>query len=290
MPVSKILTKTLTEPLPGGSPGAYVTMRPLASGEMAPPRGCKSSNSQAARRSIWAPCPFFLLDHPTAGFTLVDTGFPASAAHDPKLAFGRAAAAVLRVRVDSSQTLPSRLRELDIKPSEIKTVVLTHLHLDHAGSIAELPGATFVATEREWEAANAPLAIARGYIRRQFNYGFDYRAVDFNANDTRSFATFGRSFDLFGDGSVQLVSTPGHTAGHQSVVVRLRNREALICGDAAFTRNTIEKSTLPKMMHDEHNFKRSLREIRAYAQLTPSALVIPGHDVEAFDRLEKLYD
>jgi glyoxylase-like metal-dependent hydrolase (beta-lactamase superfamily II) len=85
------------------------------------------------------------------------------------------------------------------------------------------------------------------------------------------------------------VSTPGHTAGHQSVVVRLRDREALICGDAAYMRRTIDESFLPRRMQDEHKFKRSLREIRAYAQMTPSALLIPGHDAEAFGRLEPFY-
>jgi glyoxylase-like metal-dependent hydrolase (beta-lactamase superfamily II) len=286
----EISVSKLTAPLPGGSAGSHVTMRPLSTGEMAPPRGFGADDPTWSQANRWSPCPIFLLEHPTAGYVLIDTGLPTAAAHDPKIAFGRAAAAVVRVRVDPSQPLPARLRELDIKPSDIKTVVLTHLHLDHAGSIADLPGATFVLTQPEWDSANEPRAILRGYYRRQFNYGFDYRLVNYNADETRSFASFGRSFDLFGDGTVQLVSTPGHTAGHQSVVVRLRNREALLCGDAAYTRETIEKTMLPKKMQDEHNFKRSLREIRAYAQMTPSALVIPGHDKETFERLEAVYD
>src|SRR4051794_9319712 len=246
----EISAKSLTGSLSGGSPGAHVTMRPLSTGEMAAPRGWGTDDPKAPRENRWSPCPIFLLEHPTAGHILIDTGLPAAAAHDPKAAFGRAAAAVIRVRVDPSQPLPARPRELDLKASDIHTVVLTHLHIDHAGSIADLPGATFVLTAPEWESANAPRAILRGYYRRQFNYGFDFRLVDYDAASTRSFASFGRSFDLFGDGTVRLVSTPGHTVGHQSVVVRLRDREALICGDAAYTRETIEKTLLPKKIQD----------------------------------------
>jgi glyoxylase-like metal-dependent hydrolase (beta-lactamase superfamily II) len=286
----EVSAKTLNQPLSGGSPGAHVTLRPFSTGEMAPPRGWTHKEEDGGpAQNGWAPCPIFLVEHPTAGHVLIDTGLPAAAAHDQKAAFGRSAAAIVKVRVDPAQPLPARLRELDLKPADIKTVVMTHLHLDHAGSIHELPGATFVLAEAEWKAANSARALLQGYVKRQFNFGFDYRMIDYDARDVKSFASFGRSFDLFGDGTIQLVSTPGHTAGHQSVVVRLRDREALICGDAAYMRRTIDESFLPRRMQDEHKFKRSLREIRAYAQMTPSALLIPGHDAEAFGRLEPFY-
>jgi glyoxylase-like metal-dependent hydrolase (beta-lactamase superfamily II) len=273
-------------------------MRPFSTGELAPSRIRDTRESHpdgagagdpAARKSPWTPCPVFFLTHPTAGNVLVDTGLPAAAAHDLRAAFGRVGARVINARAAASQPLASRLRELELRPSDIGTVVLTHLHLDHAGSIAELPAATFVLSKSEWESANASRALMRGYVKRQFNYGFDYRLVDYNAREITSFATFGRSFDLFGDGSIRLVSTPGHTAGHQSVVVRLRDREALLCGDAAYTRRTIDHGLVPHHMQDEHNFRRSLREIRAYAQMTPSALLVPGHDAEEFARLDDFY-
>ena len=104
----------------------------------------------------------------------------------------------------------------------------------------------------------------QGYWGRQFDHAFEWRTVDFESPDADSFATFGRSLDLFGDGSVRLVSTPGHTAGHLSVVLRLREREALLTGDAAYTRRTIEETALPYRMEDEHRFRRSLREIQLY--------------------------
>ena len=96
--------------------------------------------------------------------------------------------------------------------------------------------------------------------------------------------------DLFGDGSVRIVFTPGHSLGHCSVILRLKDREALLTGDAANTMRTIEDSILPFKMEDEHLFKRSLREIQLYLRGTPDALVIPGHDMKAWRQLDPLYE
>jgi glyoxylase-like metal-dependent hydrolase (beta-lactamase superfamily II) len=74
-----------------------------------------------------------------------------------------------------------------------------------------------------------------------------------------------------------------------SVIVRLKDRECLIAGDAIYTRSSLDAGELPLIIADEHNYKRSVREIRAYQQMTPSALIIPGHDAEYFASLEALY-
>jgi N-acyl homoserine lactone hydrolase len=105
----------------------------------------------------------------------------------------------------------------------------------------------------------------------------------------RSFAGFGRSLDLFGDGTVRCVYTPGHTAGHLSVVLRLRTREALVAGDAVYLRRNLAMR-LGYRPADEHLAERSLREIRRYARETPDALIIRGHDWEAWLELDPVYD
>ena len=63
-----------------------------------------------------------------------------------------------------------------------------------------------------------------GYRRAHFDYAFDYRTVDFDRAGIDSYASFGRTFDLFGDGSIHLAFTPGHSAGHMSVICRLKQR------------------------------------------------------------------
>ncbi len=171
---------------------------------------------------------------------------------------------------------------------DVGTVVMTHLHSDHASGISQFPDATFVLSDAEWTAAAAG-GGRQGYLHHQFDHAFDYRLVDFGGPAADSFATFGRALDLFGDGSVRLVSTPGHTPGHLSVVLRLTGRELLLTADAAYTMRTIAETALPYRMDDEHFFRRSLREIQLYLERTPTAIVIPGHDMARWEELETIY-
>ena len=84
---------------------------------------------------------------------------------------------------------------------------------------------------------------------------------------------------------MSLVYTPGHTHGHQSVIVRLKNREALLTGDAIYFLKTLEDERRGFALADEHNWRRSLREVQLYRRENPDALIIPGHDAEAWAAL-----
>jgi glyoxylase-like metal-dependent hydrolase (beta-lactamase superfamily II) len=289
-------------PLPGGRPDATVRLHPLLSGEMGSPPGLLARPSgrfalarglgvgRSRRNWVWLPIPAFLVEHPGAGPFLIDTGLHPSIAIDPAQSFGRVAGLLNQFRMRPDQAVSAHLRARGIDHAEIPLVVMTHLHTDHASAVAEFPGATFLVDRREWDSAIGPRGLTRGYRRQQFDYGFDWRAIDYEAPEVDSFATFGNGIDLFGDGSVRLLSTPGHTLGHQSVLVRLRGREALICGDAAYTRRAIDEDITPLLMHDEHLFFRSLREIRRFVERTPGLIVIPGHDREVWPTLDEVYD
>lgn len=289
-------------PLPGGQANATVRLHPLLTGELGAPPGfvarpagrlslVRGLGLGHSRRSwIWLPVPAFLIEHPGAGPLLVDTGLHPSVAIDPAQSFGRPAALAYRFRVQPNQNVAAQLRDREIDPASVAVVVMTHLHTDHASGVAELPQATFVVDGREWRSAIGSRGLVRGYRRQQFDYGFDWRALDFAAAEVDSFETFGQSLDLFGDGSVRLLSTPGHSAGHLSVLVRLRDREALLCGDAAYTRRAIDHDVAPLLVDDEHRFFRSLREIRRFVERTPGLVVIPGHDGEVWPTLDAVYD
>jgi glyoxylase-like metal-dependent hydrolase (beta-lactamase superfamily II) len=282
-------------PLPGGREGASVRLHPLLVAQMSGPpaffhreegrlAGARALGVGVSRSEyVEVPVQAFLVEHPSAGPVLIDTGFHGSVAIEPGQAMGRFGGLLFKdVRMEPNQAVPSQLRGLGIPPESVKTIVMTHLHSDHASGISHFPEATFVISRDEWAAARKG-GQTDGYIRRQYDHAFDYRLVDFDGPDASSFATFGRALDLFGDGSVMLVFTPGHTHGHLSVVLRLESGEALITGDAAATRRTISESHLPQRIDDEHRFRRSLREIQLYAEQTPGALIIPGHDM-AFTR------
>ena len=289
--------KPASLPLPGGRAGATVTVRPLLCGEgVWPLAWAHREDGRLARahafgigvpddKQVRYPIIAFLVEHPGAGLILIDTGLHPSVAVDKKQNLGRilATTTARAWEMEPEQAIPDQLRALGREPSEVKLVVMTHLHLDHASGISQFPDATFVISSQEWDRANEPRAVTSGYVSSHFDHAFDYRLLNFETRDVDSFASFGRSFDLLGDGSVRVAFTPGHTLGHMSVVLNGADREVLVCGDAAYTRHAIETGHRPWLMQDEHLFARSLREIQRYVEQTPSAVVVPGHDFEAFE-------
>ena len=168
--------------------------------------------------------------------------------------------------------MPAQLRERGLDPGEIPIVVMTHMHIDHTSAISEFPNSTFVVSETEWEAAaTGPRPLLNGYRRAHFDYAFDYRTVDFDRSGIDSYATFGRTFDLFGDGSIRLAYTPGHSAGHMSVIAHLNERDFVIGGDATYTQAQLDgDAPLAPRPFDAHNYRRSLQELKLFRASTPT--------------------
>ncbi|MGI8922298.1 MAG: N-acyl homoserine lactonase family protein [Solirubrobacteraceae bacterium] len=289
-------------PLPGGRAGATVRLHPLLTGEVFAPiallhraqgplAGLRAVGI-ATRKSerVWIPAPVFLIEHPSAAPLLVDTGLHPDAGTRPRSVMGPVARLLYEFRVAPEHVLSRQLEARGLRPGELGTVVMTHLHTDHAGGVPTLPGATFLVDSREWRAATARNAVARGYSRLHLDRSLDWRTIDYADLDAPACGPFDNSIDLFGDGSVRLLATPGHTPGHQSVLVRLREGEALLAADAAYTQRTIEEQLMPGIVWNEGAFRDSLARIRRYAAEQPSALIVPGHDPQAWQALSPVYN
>jgi N-acyl homoserine lactone hydrolase len=285
-------------PLPGGRKKAVVRVHPITTGTALYPEAAffRHGGRLAALHALGVgskrveiPIPVYAVEHPGAGLMLIDTGFHASLAVDPKANMGPVLGRVFHPRMGPDDGLPDQLRARGLDPKKVAVVVMTHLHVDHASGVSQFPDATFVVSAREWQAATEEKGLTGGYVRRQFDHAFDWRTLDFDADEVNSFASFARTLDLFGDGSVRLAYTPGHTLGHMSVLLRTGEGEFLVAADAAYTLRTLRESVMPYGAHDEHEFRRSLREVQRYVEQTPSAVVSVGHDLEAFRALKSLY-
>ncbi|MGE0067735.1 MAG: N-acyl homoserine lactonase family protein [Solirubrobacterales bacterium] len=293
----------LHEPLAGGTPGASVVVEPLIAGKVSFPRSMMVSPGGpfltmkllkallSGKPAYEVPVPAFLIRHPSAGAILVDTGLHPSIATDGKENFGGLSNRVGKPSLQPGEDVPAQLRSRGLDPGEIPVVVMTHMHLDHSSAISEFPRSTFVVSETEWDAAaSGPKPFMNGYRRSHFDYAFDYRTVDFDRGGIDSYASFGRCFDLFGDGSIRLAFTPGHSAGHMSVVARLAEDDFVIGGDAMYMLDQLEgKAAMPPRPYDAHNFRRSLQELKLFRSQFPSAVITPGHDPEFYSRIEPRY-
>ncbi len=294
-------------PLSGGRADATVTLRPLLCAEMGAPPGWfhRAEGPTAtlkalgigvsAEEQIVVPIVAFLLEHPTAGPILIDTGFHRSIADGPRKersrnlgAIGTIMARSVRMRPD--QTVVSQLRSLGVDPTDVGLVVMTHLHFDHASALSDFPAAEVLVSKPEWESATSRGSSLRGYVGAQIDPRPHYRTVDFDGPDVRPRGAFAKTIDLFADGSLTLAYTPGHSRGHLSVIARLADREALIAGDAIYTLQTLREGKRPWRSEDREAFERSIEAIAAYDREQPDAVIIPGHDMAAWEELAEVYD
>ncbi len=294
----------LDQPLPGGTRGARVAVEPLIAGHVDFPRAAmvdqggsfktlrlaRAISSAKAAESV--PVPAFLIRHPSAGAILVDTGLHPSIASGGKENFGGLANRFGRPSLEPGEDVPSQLRAKGIEPRQVATVVMTHLHLDHSSAISEFPDSTIVVSAAEWQdAAHGSKPSLNGYRRAHFDLAFEYRTVDFDGEEIGSYGTFGRTFDLFGDGSVRLAFTPGHSAGHCSVICRLAGADFVIGGDAVYMAGQLEGTEpLPPRPYDAHMLRRSLQELRLFHAQFPTATITPGHDPEFYSAVARRFE
>jgi glyoxylase-like metal-dependent hydrolase (beta-lactamase superfamily II) len=288
----------------GGGEGTTVAVEALEVGRVSQPQQFfeRAGGERLGRvrmlgigtpRSKWwtVPCPAFLVTHPSAGHFVVDTGLHPSVTSKPAANLGRIVTWAGRPQLEPGEDLPAQLRSRGIDPKSISTVVMTHLHFDHASGMSEFAGASFVLSEAEWAAATTgSRPFFHGYRPAQYDYAFDYRTIDFDGPTVDSYATFGRTFDLFGDGSVRLAYTPGHSAGHQAVICRLRDRDLVIAGDAIYTLAQLGDAPPPPRPEDPHTWRRSLQELRLFHRQYPQAVIIPGHDPRTWPDLKRRYE
>ena len=166
-----------------------------------------------------------------------------------------------------------------MRPSEamrgVTHVVQSHLHLDHTGAIGRFPNAVHVVQRREYEYAYAPdWFAAGGYIRADFDRpGLKWQFLEAEATD---------GYDLFGDGTLKMIFTPGHAPGHQSFLVTLPKSGAILLAvDAAYTLDHWNERALPGFLASTVDTVRSVQKLRSLVAKT-DAKVVTGHDPDAW--------
>ena len=206
-------------------------------------------------RQVRFPIPVYLIETETER-VLIDTGLhPAAAADAP----GHYDAESTRLFVlEREQGID---QQLDLET--VTKVVLTHLHFDHAGGLPLLPATVPVFVQRrEWEAGNDPVAVAKNFYLPR-----DYATI------AEQIVPVDGDHDLLGDGSIQLLLTPGHTPGHQSVRIGER---LIIGGDVTHFASGLDDHRLPIFgdnLDTQISSAEHLRRLR-----DAGADVRPGHD------------
>lgn len=216
---------------------------------------------------ITIPIPAFVIEHPQ-GLIVFDTGFNRLVHQDLTSYFPSEALKPVKFHFSPQEELANQMRHAGFVPEDVQLVVNSHLHYDHCGGNALFPQATVLVQRIEWETANAASPEKAGY-----------RHVDFRTGQTVELIDGER--DIFGDGSLVLVPTVGHTPGHQSLHVRHAGGVAVLAGDACYMADTlVSDDSLPdvSVTVDPDSYLRSLESLRSLHR--SGALVFVGHDPE----------
>lgn len=187
-----------------------------------------------------------------------------------------------RYQVDAADELPRALAAVGVAPAGVDTVVLTHLHSDHCDGAVHVPGPALV-SDLEWQAANGFAGrLTRRLTRAPLPAGVDFRPV---ALDHGPFGAFARSRRLTDDGRVIAVATPGHTAGHMSVIaIDDEGRHVLLAGDATDSLEQLAARRPDAVAPKPAVQVDTIDRILAHGREHPT-IFLPAHDRQSVARL-----
>jgi N-acyl homoserine lactone hydrolase len=223
----------------------------------------------------------FAIEHPE-GVIVIDTGETARVAEPgyfPRWSpFFRFA---VRERVEPEEEIGPQLELLGIRPSDVRWVVMTHLHTDHAGGLHHFPDNEILVSRTEAEYARGLRGRLHGYVNKPWPEWFEPTLVDL---PPVQFGPFPASLPLSEAGDVTLVPVPGHTPGQLAVVVEDGDHSVFLAGDSSYTEDAMLRGAADGVGADEEAEKLTHERIRAYAAATPT-VYLPSHDPETGIRL-----
>src|SRR5215813_1030988 len=204
----------------------------------------------------------YLIKH-SQGWFLWDTGIPDAVA---AMQDGLKPADPRAVTWKRPKTLASQLEQLGVKPDDIKAMAVSHTHPDHIGNVEMFPQAVLYVQKAEY---NWPGADNKPRFKPE-------HPVTLLEGDK----------DVFGDGSVVILSTPGHTPGHQSLQVKLpKTGEVVLSGDAVHFKSNWESRGVPAMNFNKDQTLASMQKIADTLEKDKAQLWI-NHDKAQRDTLK----
>jgi len=172
-------------------------------------------------------------------------------------------------------SIVDQLAQLNVKPEQIKYVGISHYHGDHTGQVASFPQAMLFIGKGDWDALSSPKPAANLNADRFAHWLTGGGKVEPQSADK----------DVFGDGSVVILNTPGHTPGHHSLLVRLKEKGAvLLAGDVVHFHENYDTSGVPIFNTDRADSLASIDRFKKIAS-NLKATVIIQHDARDVGKL-----
>ncbi len=221
-------------------------------------------------KKSWVPVSSYLIEHPK-GTILVDTGWHEDIRINPRKHLGLLASSMFKGRLSAGKAVHEQLADYGIKANEIEYVLLTHLHSDHVSGIKQVAQAKqILVSQPEWKAAHREL----GYVKSMWA-GVNLTPFELTPIPHGPYKL---GLDLFQDGSVYLVYTPGHTAGQCSVLVQTVKGWVLLASDVGYAARSFKEGILPGVKTNRTDAQLSLNWTRAFMEREDCWVALANHD------------
>lgn len=229
------------------------------------------------------PVPYFLIQHKGKNI-LFDTGIHKDAMNGHLLNRVKA-----QPDFSPEQRSPAALEKLGIKPEDIDVIIMSHLHWDHAGAITEFPNATVIVQKSEYDYVRRPdYFMTQSYYNDEVpapvsNFRFDHADALTMKNVDWYFLDGWKDnrFDLFNDGKLIIYFTPGHSVGHQSLLVNTdKDGSFMLAADACYLEANISDGLVPGLVCDSPAYLQNIRTFRLMRKL--GVQIVTGHDSETW--------
>jgi N-acyl homoserine lactone hydrolase len=226
-------------------------------------------------RDVTIPVNMWVIDHPK-GVVVFDTGNNVAVSDGKCKSYWAAGLCdLLKPTQKRDDVIDSQLKKLGFSPDQVKAVITSHAHLDHIGNIKLFPKAVHVIQKKELYQAWWPEKF-QGREGGVFVMGdFDGPARGFN------YLELDGDHDLFGDGSIMVISTPGHTLGHQSVKVKLPSGKTIVLAqDAIWVKENLEGYPAG-INYSVKDYEASIQRLKMIRDLENADLYF-GHDPDQY--------
>jgi len=228
---------------------------------------------RSPKRRIWLPVKAFLIEHPK-GRILVDTGWDSEVRTHPVRTLTWPLWCTSKPRLPQGTAVDEQLQALGIQTQDLDYVLMTHMDIDHDSGLRLVKDARrILVSPREWDAFHAG---GVRYARRPWR-GVVIGKMPLQQDPA---APFGESWDVFADGSVKVLSTPGHTAGSVTIAVTGADGFVLIVGDTGYNRRSWETLCLPGPVQNKQNLHAALAWVARMRRDPHCLAVLAAHDAQ----------